>query len=125
MCNGDEHFCPMEYKILFNNSDLLLKLKKSYMFYYKNIKKEYSEKSFLKSEQVYYRNIGLIMGVFLFAAGCIISIVASIWSGYLMVLIGLLLFNYAKAKALTVLALEVSVAGIFTSERTASPAFAN
>lgn len=97
MCNGDGHFCPMEYKILFNNSDLLLKLKKSYMVYCKSIKKEYSEKSFLKSEQVYYRSIGLIMGVFLFAAGCIISIVASIWSGYLMVLIGLLLFNYAHS----------------------------
>lgn len=76
-------------------SDDLDTIKKLYNKWDKSIKKESSQKNWLTTEQLYYRNLGLIMGVILFAAGCILPVIASIWSGYLMIPVGFLLFNYA------------------------------
>jgi len=59
------------------------------------LKSDFNSKSILNPNQLYYRNLGLIMGVVLFAAGCIVPVAVSIWSGYLMLPVGFLLFWYS------------------------------
>ncbi len=59
------------------------------------IKSNIAEQNVLTTGQLYYRNLGLIMGMILFAAGCIVPVSLSIWSGYLMLPVGFLLFWYS------------------------------
>jgi len=60
-----------------------------------SIKHSIMSKNVLNQSQSYYRNLGLILGVILFAAGCIVPVAMSIWSGYLMLPVGMLLFWYS------------------------------
>ena len=51
-------------------------------------------KNILESDLVFYRNLGIITGHSCFS-GCIIPVAFSIWAGYLMLPVGLVLFMYS------------------------------
>ncbi len=72
-----------------------VRFKENYYAFDKNIKSNYSEKNKLTASQLYYRNLGLILGVIFFAAGCMISIAFSVLSSYLMLPMGFLVFWYS------------------------------
>lgn len=95
LVNEDGFYRPSIKNITDNNSDDSDRIKKLYNKWNRSIRKEHSQNNILTDEQLYYRNLGLILGVILFVAGCIIPVMASIWSGYLMIPVGFILFNYA------------------------------
>ena len=70
-------------------------LKSYYDEWESRVLKEYFGKNILESDLVFYRNLGIITGAFLFFAGCIIPVAFSIWAGYLMLPVGLVLFMYS------------------------------
>ncbi len=72
-----------------------MKYKENYIKFDKNVKADYSKKNKLTPGQLYYRNLGLILGVILFAAGCIVSVAFSVLSAYLMLPVGFLVFWYS------------------------------
>lgn len=59
------------------------------------VKSDHLEKNKLTINQLYYRNLGLILGVVLFIAGCIISVAFSVISAYLMLPVGFVIFWYS------------------------------
>ena len=71
------------------------KFKENYSNWDNNVRNNFSEKNKLTTSQLYYRNLGLILGVTLFAAGCIISVTFSVLSAYLMLPVGFLVFWYS------------------------------
>ena len=75
--------------------NLKLRIKENYINFDKNVKINHSKKNKLTAGQLYYRNLGLILGVILFAAGCIISVAFSVLSAYLMLPVGFLVFWYS------------------------------
>lgn len=66
-----------------------------YLNFDKNVKSNHSRNNRLTTSQLYCRNLGLIWGVILFAAGCVISVGFSVLSAYLMLPVGLLVFWYS------------------------------
>ncbi|NLX64758.1 MAG: DUF2207 domain-containing protein [Clostridiaceae bacterium] len=70
-------------------------IKEKYLNFVGKIQSDYSEKNKLTSNQLYYRNLGLILGVVLFIAGCIISVAYSVLSAYLMLPVGFFVFWYS------------------------------
>lgn len=76
-------------------ADEKAKIKENYINFDKNVKSNYTEKNKLTANQVYYRNLCLILGVILFAAGCIVSVAFSVLSAYLMLPVGFLVFWYS------------------------------
>ena len=72
-----------------------MKYKENYLKFDENVKADHLKKNKLTPSQLYYRNLGLILGVILFAAGCIVSVAFSVLSAYLMLLVGFLIFWYS------------------------------
>ncbi|NLE24452.1 MAG: DUF2207 domain-containing protein [Clostridiaceae bacterium] len=72
-----------------------MKYKENYLKFDENIKADHLKKNKLTPSQLYYRNLGLILGVILFAAGCIVSVAFSVLSAYLMLPVGFLIFWYS------------------------------
>lgn len=87
-------FSPMMFSVKRGAPDSV-KLSGYYKEWSDTVKNSFSEKNPLDQGQLYYRNLGLILGVILFASGCIVPVSMSIWSGYLMLPVGFLLFWYA------------------------------
>lgn len=70
-------------------------IKEKYLNFANKVKREHSEKNKLTINQLYYRNLGLVLGTILFVAGCIISVAFSVLSAYLMLPAGFLVFWYS------------------------------
>jgi hypothetical protein len=87
-------FCPGRISAKRGAPDSV-KLTRYYKAWSDTIKNDFASKNTLDPGQLYYRNLCLILGAILFAAGCIVPVAMSIWSGYLMLPVGFLLFWYA------------------------------
>lgn len=87
-------FCPGKFSAGKGVPDQA-RLAEYYKAWSETLKNDFNSKSVLNTDQLYYRNLGLIMGVVLFAAGCIVPVAMSIWSGYLMLPVGFLLSWYS------------------------------
>ncbi len=72
-----------------------IRINENYINFDKNVKINHLKKNKLTAGQLYYRNLGLILGVTLFAAGCIVSVAFSVLSAYLMLPVGFLVFWYS------------------------------
>jgi len=70
-------------------------IKEKYLNFAKIVQYDHAEKNKLTANQLYYRNLGLILGVILFIAGCIISVAYSVLSAYLMLPAGFFVFWYS------------------------------
>lgn len=70
-------------------------LKAFYDEWEQKVFQEYSDKDVLGTTILLYRDLGLIIGALLFFLGCIIPVSLSIWTGYLMLPTGFILFLYA------------------------------
>lgn len=86
---------PLEYFSKVHKNNDTVNVKENYIKWDKKIKRYYSEKNKLTVGQLYYRNLGLIMGVILFTAGCIVSVTFSVLSAYLMLPVGFIMFWYS------------------------------
>lgn len=84
-----------KYTSKYLNVSEAARFKERYIKWDKNVKSNYSGKNKLTSGQLYYRNLGLILGMLLFAAGCIVSVTFSVVSAYLMLPVGCLVFWYS------------------------------
>ncbi|NLB79804.1 MAG: DUF2207 domain-containing protein [Clostridiaceae bacterium] len=85
----------LDYISKIHKNNETVNVKENYIKWEKKIKRYYSEKNKLTAGQLYYRNLGLIMGVILFAAGCIVSVTFSVLSAYLMLPVGFMMFWYS------------------------------
>jgi uncharacterized membrane protein len=85
----------LDYISKIHKNNETVNVKENYIKWDKKIKRYYSEKNKLTAGQLYYRNLGLIMGVILFAAGCIVSVTFSVLSAYLMLPVGFMMFWYS------------------------------
>ena len=85
----------INYAIKYTNAGEKAKIKEHYINFDNNVKNNYAKKNRLTASQIYYRNLGLILGVILFAAGCIVSVAFSVLSAYLMLPAGFLVFWYS------------------------------
>lgn len=85
----------IKYAIKYTNAGEKAKIKEHYINFDNNVKNNYAKKNRLTASQIYYRNLGLILGVILFAAGCIVSVAFSVLSAYLMLPAGFLVFWYS------------------------------
>lgn len=77
------------------NNDGAKAIKTVYSEWEQLVMEEYYAKNILGSELQLYRNTGLVFGAVLFFLGCIIPVSLSIWSGYSMLIMGLILFMYS------------------------------
>lgn len=93
-CEKNGSFCPGVFSPKKGASDPV-RLAGYWKSWSDSIKHSIMSKNVLNHSQSYYRNLGLILGVILFAAGCIVPVAMSIWSGYLMLPVGMLLFWYS------------------------------
>lgn len=85
----------LDYISKIHKNNETVNVKENYIKWDKKIKRYYSEKNKLTAGQLYYRNLGLIMGVILFVAGCIVSVTFSVLSAYLMLPVGFMMFWYS------------------------------
>jgi len=69
--------------------------RENYLTFADKVQCEHSANNKLTINQLYYRNLGLILGVVLFIAGCIISVAFSVLSGYVMLPVGFFVFWYS------------------------------
>lgn len=60
----------------------------------KRVLEEYCKKNVLATRLVFFRDLGLIFGALLFVLGCIIPVALSIWAGYTLLPVGIILFLY-------------------------------
>jgi len=70
-------------------------IKEKYLNFAAIVQSDHSVKNKLTTNQYYYRNLGLILGVVLFIAGCIISVAYSVLTAYLMLPAGFFVFWYS------------------------------
>ncbi|NMA65136.1 MAG: DUF2207 domain-containing protein, partial [Clostridiaceae bacterium] len=72
------------------------KIKTLYDEWTRYVQKEYFDKNLLEINLLFYRNLGIIIGAVLFFSGCIVPVAFSIWMGYLMLPVGIILFLYSS-----------------------------
>lgn len=78
-----------------SKTDSSKKLKLFLDEYERLVLREYSHKNLLENTLLYWRNISLTVGMLLFLSGCIVPVAFSIWAGYAMIPVGLILVVYS------------------------------
>jgi hypothetical protein len=87
-------FNPEDMILLANRTESASGLKLLYDKWQQNVLSDYAKKNKLETGIFFYRNLGLVIGSVLFFLGCLIPVSLSIWAGYSMLPVGLILFLY-------------------------------
>lgn len=96
--DGSRSLKPFDLLSMINSSVYAKNTKKLYDQWENSILEDYANKHKIDKKIIFYRNIGLLFGSLLFFLGCVVSVTLSIWAGYSMLPVGLVLLYYSLRK---------------------------
>lgn len=94
MLDENGEFNPENMILYANRLESASSLKLLYDKWENRIYVDYAEKNKLDTGILFHRNLGLVIGSILFFLGCLVPVSLSIWAGYSMLPVGLILFLY-------------------------------